>query len=660
MKELLELKYDWLHSQIILNSPAKLYQLAIIKIAVSLWYEEVEWLVEDIYKVNINLQEKISLMILPERFRNNIAQMAELIRNQLRELLEFLPEKFFKHNWWNVLKTNIYWSLQGTIDKKRTTEALTGSIELDVETRFQTAVVFCLEDRIDALSIQMPIDYLKSNADWYDKISAMATLSVSREHFGITEVFSDYKLSFDRMVTIRNELGYHYFWHHLTEQEKLHILESEFVHHCYADHNNNYILFLFTQLDENKKLQLLQKDPECLYIMEQLLSLQLLPLFHICANDVLKFLTLESLTYFSFACSELLDVSVAYRKNYIEICAMLPQFFSSKSSSHTNCLIEPVIDSLVNFMREGETNLAKDLLQSISSEWIKRWFTVDSSYLSWFVIKLLKCGLLEFVFNLVFSSMEERGKFVSEGHFDDVVCKLIVDGEPLEYVDRIFDLLLPCCEDVKSYKLKFAEDNGSSVCADCLESGQWKIANEFLQWSFVSREKIICFFNGFFRTGYFGLLFKADKLKKSIYSLLSLVKANNSFIDRDVIPNACLAVIFFGYSSHCDKEAIQDFFEAIDLFFLAFFNDDNEKLVTMKKELFTDTEKKLYIALPMAYLQMLKNNSESETNWKQNDELWRRMIDDFFTWISSSDANLKEELEKGFWHHFYTETCANV
>ena len=62
-----------------------------------------------------------------------------------------------------LMKDKMHWTSQGTIDKKSTVQALADATDLDVETRFQIAVTFRLEDRVNQLSSQMPTDYLSKN-----------------------------------------------------------------------------------------------------------------------------------------------------------------------------------------------------------------------------------------------------------------------------------------------------------------------------------------------------------------------------------------------------------------------------------------------------------------------------------------------------------------
>ena len=71
-------------------------------------------------------------------------------------------------------------------------------------------------------------------------------------------------------------------------------------------------------------------------------------------------------------------------------------------------------------------------------------------------------------------------------------------------------------------------------------------------------------------------------------------------------------------------------------------------LIDLKQELFTDRNKKLYISLPLEFLYWQVEDHCSK--WEIDElTLWHQLIDDFFTWICSSDEDFKTELEEEFW-----------
>ena len=119
----------------------------------------------------------------------------------------------------------------------------------------------------------------------------------------------------------------------------------------------------------------------------------------------------------------------------------------------------------------------------------------------------------------------------------------------------------------------------------------------------------------------------------------------------------CFAIISKCYVFEVgDFRDSQNFFAKLDSFLIDAVQDDDEKLTDLKKVFFADNDRKLYISVPLNILQQIIEKFGPNKNWKQRDELWHRLIDNFFHWICSSDKNLKLELEEKFWYYFHTES----
>lgn len=101
-----------------------------------------------------------------------------------------------KNKVWHFVKDKLIWTWQGTINKQATEEDLANETKLDTETRFQIAVMFCLEDHINSLSIaRMPTDYLQNRDEILLTIAAMdaqcpSHCSTTFQHCRIYTVFS--------------------------------------------------------------------------------------------------------------------------------------------------------------------------------------------------------------------------------------------------------------------------------------------------------------------------------------------------------------------------------------------------------------------------------------------------------------------------------------
>ena len=79
MDTLLNLQYDWLHNKIIYDSPATLFQLATVKNAVGLCYDELKINVDITLQIILNV--KLPLLTVPKTVSNEVALMVELIRD---------------------------------------------------------------------------------------------------------------------------------------------------------------------------------------------------------------------------------------------------------------------------------------------------------------------------------------------------------------------------------------------------------------------------------------------------------------------------------------------------------------------------------------------------------------------------------------------------
>ena len=262
MEEFLNLNYDWAHSKIICESPAKPYQFETAKSVLNLWYGALPDL-NRISKTVREVQNRIEL-ILPETCQNYAKQIAELVGEQLTELIKLLNLKnLLTENQisWHFMKDKLHWTLQGSINKKSTAEALAGAIDLNVETRFRIAVTFCLEDRINSLSVYLPTNYVETRRDDLLVIGAMDVDSIARKHFHIKSPASDfteyfqghYSSHFTKALREKNDLASAYFWQFLTEQNKqfhFDAIKKRGEDFCFYSH---YTLFMLTHCNNEKK-----------------------------------------------------------------------------------------------------------------------------------------------------------------------------------------------------------------------------------------------------------------------------------------------------------------------------------------------------------------------------------------------------------------------
>ena len=207
----------------------------------------------------------------------------------------------------------------------------------------------------------------------------------------------------------------------------------------------------------------------------------------------------------------------------------------------------------------------------------------------------------------------------------------------------------------------------------------WQAVEKFVHLSFVSEEEIARFYNKFLRSNEFLLLFSStemdcngaidsptmsnflEKSTEAIRSLVKIVNLRTQFNYNDIISGACQSILsdyYLDYFSSIHLNKTEVLFEAMDRFILSFLNDDQTMLIDLKKKLFTDKARKLYISLPLKFLDDLKKKQNAylghfrHRKWRLCDEptLWVQTVDLFFTWICSSNKRVKGKLEKKFWN----------
>ena len=659
METLQTLKYDWLHSKLVLDSPPTLFQQATVKIASNAWLEEETYvyLLRDshipIYDIILNVvTNKIRFLNLPKKVKNAVAEMTELVGEQLSAVLRVVSDFLGCRNLW---KDKIYWTAQGTIDKRRTAEALADSADLDVETRLKVAVVFYLEDRINSLSIQMPNDYYDRNSEWFEKFNDIADMdgvTIAKKHFNISKQSQDtYERMFEKMLKTRNDLGCGYYWQLLTEDEKR---DALYFNHEIALYTHG--LFLFIHRSEERRLEFLQNDRNCFRILCELSTrIEWFPIFYATVRvDVLKLLNETYLNCLLTASVDRVQWTVAFKNKYAEICVVLVEFllsFPSLSSDSNECIME----SLNNLLEENEKELVKYCLQSLRIEWIKQQFSLCGDATVHFLTVSFKCGMLQSIFSSVLPTVDERHEFLDNNELDSVILGVIESCYQMENVDEFLSELFFNFEDVDVFKSRFFETKGCKIFSKLFEQKNWKVASQFVQTFLVSEEKILCFYNKFFRSLDFRGLFNFNinkilaRQQRDIVALIKENKLENQLSNNELMLEACLIILSEGFYNWnnidvCLKE-MKAIFEVLDTFLLAILCNDEKKLSDVKIKLFIDTERKLYISFPLEY----RNNFIKFYRGDELDKRWHALIDEFFSWICSSDDTLKDELKEEFW-----------
>ena len=683
----MNLKYDWRHSRVVDGSPGTLFQLATLKIALNFWNNElndvkmicIPWTMEMgdlLMKKGATVrktQSEIVSLEIPENCKESISQVVSLIRYQLEDLLDLLPREFKKmQDVSNFLKEKIRWTPLGTIDITTTAKRLTDT-DIDVKLRFEVAVKFCLEDRVNTLSVQMPPDYLENNENLLPYIQSIDGATAAREYFKIEEFEPNYLECFKRMLYRNNLVACQYFWQYLTDEEQLNFLEAD---HLLPTTHGRELLFFFTLFDREKKLQVLQNEDHCNTLLSQITSSKI-PVFDVYIKDVLRFMKVESVVnLLDITVLEFIEVISASKKKYLRRCTMILQFLSKECEITTldTESNEMLMNAMCGLMREAEFKMAsrehsveidllKDFIESVSSEWLREWLSLRCDDFESFLQASLRCGLIETLLGSAFPNAEERKTAIDEYVIDCIIIQLFKRSYKKDDTYRVLIFIFSDFEAVENYKIKLLKERGYSFFSKFFEYYKWEAADKFVHWCFTTKEEIVAFYSEFLRSESFGGLFEPPEFPNLLepsfvspvrctVSLIKSVSLGYQLDSTNLVLDACLTILskhFMHYfvSDHVKSENL---FDALDKLLLASAQDDQEKLVSLKKQFATYKSKTLHIPLP---LETLHEQINIERKWHKGSaraKLWRRMIKEFFTWISSSDEKLMAEMEQKFWN----------
>ena len=629
----MNLEYDWLHNQIVCDSPPTLYLLSTVKKAVNLWNEEA-FDFDKIDEVNRNLQDKVRCLEIPKTSKNELSQTTEFVGIQLKAFLSFLLHESTRNFDWAFLKDKIHWTPLGTIDGKKTAEALVNSTGLTALIKFYLAVDFFLVDQINELAIQM-LYTLEMNQFLLDKIEAIDGADIARQHFNIS--FNGYYNGFSNVLFFSsNAVGWHYYFQRLTEEEKVYFLNPQIILKAHFYGSNN-LFFLFAQHDKQSKRQLLQDEEYCCYLLDNL-GFEWFSVFYAFLKDNLEFFSMKSLAYLFEGCGHRFKSIIVFKNDYLQLCVMILQALGKRLA--TTVLDDrdanfSILRTMYDLMVDGELKLIKDFLKSVNSEWLKQQFSRQcyADSLAYLLVISLQSELLEFIIHFAFPIDEQRKAFLDQFYFSYVILEVIRINCKHDFdIDAILSVLFTNTNDITSYKRKLVKDVAffSNVISD-----NWKIASKFVHSCFASQEEIFEFLKE---------SFQKELLAATTPNLSKFIKETlvNQSHKKEIICDACMVTL-----SGCYVTQSKSIFELLDSFLFDCLDNSRKNVTDLKKELFVDKDRKLYLAGPLEFLKhVMEVNKYTYDNWNQRDESWRQMVDDLFHWICSSDENLKAELEE--------------
>ncbi|GBM26244.1 hypothetical protein AVEN_17836-1, partial [Araneus ventricosus] len=167
-----------MEKQLNLVSKLSLNEMALRRVIVNLWYEsDISAAVGGLRKVEspsgcarsvlweivINeVKEKVSKLMLPVSLKKRLMDLVRPIRSEIRiwavyhkHILNYLPDEDLDMH----IFEQLCWTCTGAIDYRKTAELLVRLETLDIEKRYRLACLYCLEDYIPVLWVELPEKY---------------------------------------------------------------------------------------------------------------------------------------------------------------------------------------------------------------------------------------------------------------------------------------------------------------------------------------------------------------------------------------------------------------------------------------------------------------------------------------------------------------------
>ncbi|GFR11651.1 ANK_REP_REGION domain-containing protein [Trichonephila clavata] len=145
----------------------------LVEAAIKLWNEDdVRSLVSRFYfplilskrmsewqKIENKVVEKVSKLPLAKPLKEKLLCFIRPVGLQILTWVDFHDNRF---SFVTMLPDEFFWTPQGTIDKKKTAEALIKDESLDITKRYKLACIYCLKSDVDGLWNNIPEDQKKS------------------------------------------------------------------------------------------------------------------------------------------------------------------------------------------------------------------------------------------------------------------------------------------------------------------------------------------------------------------------------------------------------------------------------------------------------------------------------------------------------------------
>ena len=508
MTDILSISYNLHCNEVMYQSPQSLQELATTQIAIQFWAHKNAHMQIKLSGLENYLRKKklyeyilqnIKLLILPKRLRQNVEYMIVLTGTEVLVFMYMVIKNTESLKYcMELILQNVCWTSQGTVNKKRSAEALVDCDKISLKDRLRIACHYCLEDKINKLAMLMPEDAME-NENYYCAIMKLfKNINIAKEHFKMTSTLVDYRMYYGYLI--QNCIKYddenaeailQYCWLQLPKDGQMNSLKNS-AYLCYYNLENVNI-YQFCALKQEEKYHLLHCEDFTLSILKTLVEWRWLPFFLSTLHSVIDFISQDkviNLIEYIINFTSITELKERYRDTVLQI---LQTYRTTKlTEMHKNC------ENLVWICLEAnEIDAVKEILIAATSEEKKQMLMTGKGKTNLrSLIQKRNWDTFTSYVNFMLSSEDDRQNFKI-----DLIKDMSLDAafDTAFYLainkkwESLNDIFLNFIPRNKSFKKDFVEKKGFEICQTLLLQSDFNSVDEFLKQCFDSEGEMNTF-----------------------------------------------------------------------------------------------------------------------------------------------------------------------
>ncbi len=429
-----------------------LKHIALVKIATTLWNQDnIRALMAKFYfpllgserrekwqEIEDKVVEKVPHLPQPEPLKEEILGFIKPVGLQILKWMEYhrdlLNGGYVKRN-----LSRLFWTPQGTVDKKKTAEILIKDESLDITKRYKLACIYCLEDDVPELWNKIPENRRKSFYSEEDprkvrqqELVVLWTYDIKGEVAKMDNMIerrwqskcSPYQYAFEYAAVGGNKAATEYFLQKLTPREREELLvrtagyvakrRCDSARNCTdlpKEHYADVLCFLLSQMDEEQQIEVFKSYPY--KVLKCLLDWPWQSLFMETANRMWGFLSGKDCHYFL---REMADKVIEGHRDY-DYQKLFGEFWQQSPNAHKRYVIDECASGFLLsklFKIKDEKNIELILKDANLIEKKKLIFCDRGQDICQHLVYGDKWNLLEFLIRECISSKNEMIKFKEE------------------------------------------------------------------------------------------------------------------------------------------------------------------------------------------------------------------------------------------------------